>query len=196
MRVSLGRGVEGSTSKGPQGYGLFWKGKYWASLSTGPLRPDGTHDLYLGVVGQDTHQHVWVRVAADAVTGMGTQLKDRGSHIGPGTEANFTTRAVARVSLSADQSGRVITTLADVFAGSAVSAQPAATTRDSSKRQPRRVDLKVPATANRVDCEFAVVQRSAVAASSASTSGLVFLPFSDPSPLGITVRVARWSTNP
>jgi hypothetical protein len=193
MRDSLGRGTESSTSSKPQGYGLYWKGKYWGSLSTGPLRPDGTHDLYLGVVGQDTHQHVWVRVAADVATGMGTQLKDQGRHIGTGAEADFTTQAVARVSLAVDQSGRIITTLADVFKGSAVSAQPAATTRDSSRRQPTRVDLKVPDAASAVDCEFAVVQRGSVSASSASTSGPVFLPFSDPSPLGMTMKVARWS---
>ena len=176
-----------------QGYALFWKDKYWGSLTTGELRADGTHDLYLGVAGHDTHEHVWVKVTPEGLGGVGSQLKDRGEHIGGGSEPSFTTRTIARVNLRADRTGRVVTTLADVFSGSAISAAPAATTRDSSKRNPTRIDLTVPPSALNVDCEFSVVPRGFAAAAN-STSGPVFLPFSDPSPLGMTLRVNKWSS--
>jgi hypothetical protein len=178
-----------------QGYALFWKGKYWGSLTTGQLRPDGTHDLYLGVAGHDTHEHVWVKVTPEGLGAIGSRLKDRGKHIGGGSSPSFTTQAVARVNLRADQAGNVVTALADVFSGSVISAAPLATTRDSSKRQPVRINLTVPDAARSVDCEFAVVQRASVGESSNSTSGPVFLPFSDPSPLGMTVQVRKWSTS-
>ena len=143
-----------------RGYALFWKGKYWGSLTTGQLRPDGTHDLYLGVAGHDTHEHVWVKVTPEGLGAVGSRLKDQGKHIGGGSSPSFTTQAVARVNLRADQAGNVVTALADVFSGSAISAAPLASTRDSSKRQPVRVNLTVPEAARSVDCEFAVVQRA------------------------------------
>ena len=183
-----------NTPRKPQGYALFWKGKYWGSLTTGPLRPDGTHDLYLGVAGHNTHDHVWVKVTSEGLGGVGSQLKDRGDHIGGGSSPSFTTQTVARVNLQAQSGGKVVTTLADVFSGSAISAAPLATTRDSSRRQPTRVELRVPDAAVSVDCEFAVVQRGSGAAASNSTSGPVFLPFSDPSPLGMTLNVKKWSS--
>jgi hypothetical protein len=177
-----------------QGYALFWKGKYWGSLTTGPLRPDGTHDLYLGVAGHDTHEHIWVKVTSQGLGAVGSQIKDRGDHLGGGSAPSFTTQSVARVNLRADGVGNVVTTLADVLSGSAISAAPLATTRDSSKRQPKRIDLTVPDTALAVDCEFAVVRRGSSAAAQSSTSGPVFLPFSEPSPLGMTLHVKKWST--
>jgi hypothetical protein len=137
---------------------------------------------------------VWVKVTPDGLGGIGSQLKDKGQHLGGGSEPSFTTRAIARVNLRADAAGNVVTTLADVFSDSAISAAPAATTRDSSKRQPTRIDLTVPPSALNVDCEFSVVKRGSSAAAPSSTSGPVFLPFSDPSPLGMTVNVKKWST--
>ena len=176
----------------PNGYGFWLNGTYWGSMSTGPLRPDGTHDIYVGAVGADTHDHVWLRVVEDQVAAMGTQMKDQGVHIGGGQSGIFSTQAVARVHLTWDPSQRKVTSeFADVFSTSAYSAAPVVSQRERSNRSPVRVDVPAPPEARSVDCQFAVI-RSSEAGS--NTTGVVLIPFGGGSPFAVAMHVAGWST--
>ena len=65
-----------------EGYELFWRNRYCFSISTAG-REDGTCDVYLCVLGENTHEHVWFQLNCERITNGGFRLKNKGEHISP-----------------------------------------------------------------------------------------------------------------
>jgi len=175
----------------PDGYAFRWRGKYAASLTTGGDSQTGQHDLYFNLVGRDTHEHMFVRIAPTGAE-MGTRLKDQGQHVSPHFElGSFTTQPVIRGRATWDPRRSVVeTTIADIRSGSAYTANPVATGRVQSSRQPMWVDVPVPDTARSFDFEVAVTLDKDTTSESSSP----VLRFGGSSPLGLRFTVTRWST--
>jgi hypothetical protein len=179
----------------PDGYGLWWRGKYGLSLSTGYRSEDGTHDVYLNSVGEATHVHLRVQIAEGGIASGGVRIKDRGVHIGPDkTFSNGTTQAFARAHLEWDEAqGKVTCQIADTLQGSAISALPT-TARERSSRKPERFDLPGATEARTVDYQFRFYDPTNRPSSGSLPTGTLLLDFGGGSPLGILAELVRKST--
>lgn len=125
------------------GYGFWWHGRYWASLTTGGQPADGRHDFYFGPVPANTHGHVWVKIPPNQAPAMGSQLKDQGEHVGSPNERSFSTSPVLRGRAQWDAEHLTVTTeISAIEAPSAYSSVPVSSKRTESKRQPGRVELE------------------------------------------------------
>lgn len=172
------------------GYGFWWKGRYWASLSTGGKPADGRHDVYFGPVPADTHGHVWVKFppSTEEPT-MGASLKDSGKHVGSPAQGSFSTQPVLRGRVSWNAvDGTVTTEIAQLDAPSTYTAAPVTSNRTQSRRAPGRVDLGVPNEATWFEFDVALTGNR----SSASSSTSQLLPFGGSSPLAVRISITRW----
>jgi len=156
---------------------------------------DGRHDIFFGAVGEDTHEHVWIKFTADDAA-IGTRLKDRGVHAGPPSELNaFSTEALARVRLTWDPDQvRVVTVVSDVLCGEPQSAAPVVADTSGGKRDPVRIDVNAPPQARVVDCVLAITRPDSLPSVSALTTELAQLNFGTDSPFGLAMIIEKWST--
>jgi hypothetical protein len=176
-------------TKMADGYGFWWKGGYWASLTTGGEPAAGRHDILFGPVPADTHGHVWVKISPGGDQLLGSQLKDRGQHVHPPTEGSFSTQPVLRGRAEWSDAERGITTyIAQLTPPSAYSAAPVTSRRTVSSRDPQRVELAVPTDAIWFDFELALTQNRSPDPSSNST----LLAFGGSSPLAVRLSVTGW----
>lgn len=171
------------------GYGFWWRGVYWASLTTGGRADEGQHDIYFGPVGADTHGHPWVQISSAGVI-MGAQLKDQGAHVGSGVALqSFSTQPLLRGRAHWDPTrGDVVTQIANVLSPSVVSTVPVASSRTRSGRNPARIDVAVPSDASWFEFELALTRDRDCAAPSAQGSETL-LSFADDSGLGVVFSV-------
>ena len=174
------------------GYSFHWRGVYWASLTTAGQPALGRHDAFFGLVGADTHGHPWLRLSSDGSPITGMQLKDNGVHIGSGEElASWSTQVLLRGRAHWDETqGAVVTTIADVFSGSAYSAQPVTSRRTESSRDPSRVPVPVPATADWFEFEVAWLPSSG----GLDRASDCVLAFGGGSPCGMRMSVTKWGS--
>jgi hypothetical protein len=174
------------------GYGFWWQGGYWASLTTGGRAADAWHDIIFGPVGANTHGHVWVEIPENGPQAMGSRLKDRGDPASPGFErASFSTQPVIRGRATWDvDNGAVTTEITDILSGSAYTAAPVTSVRTQSSRDPARVDLGVPTNAKWFDFELAITSQPATEAHATTR----ILAFGGGSPLGVRLSVTSWGS--
>jgi hypothetical protein len=174
------------------GYGFWWRDKYWASLTTGGRAADARHDIIFGPVGANTHGHVWLKIPENGPQVMGSRLKDRGDPVSPGFErSSLSTQPVIHGRAVWDpDAGAVITQITDVLSGSAYTATPVTSMRTQSNRNPARVDVGVPTSAKWFDFELAITSQ-ATTETDAMTG---VLPFGGGSPLGVRLSVTRWGS--
>ena len=173
-----------------QGFGFWWRGVYWASLSTGGSPARGRHDFFFGPVGADTHGHTWIKIDPDGDAAMGTQIKDQGKHVGPRAgDQSFSTQAVlrGRAEWHGDK-GTVTTQIGQLNPASTYSVAPVVSARAESNRAPQRIDIALPETARWFDFELAFTKNR----HSSNSSDAYALPFSEPSPLAANLRIIKW----
>ena len=172
------------------GYSFHWRGVYWASLTTAGRPDEARHDAYFGLVGEDTHGHPWLKIPSTGAQVTGMQLKDRGTHVGAGAQTpQRSTQVLLRGRVEWDEQNRAaITEIADVFSGSAYSAQPVISRRVQSGRDPTRVDVPVPDTARWFEFEVAWLPSSGGAPGPTER----VLPFGGASPCGMRFSITNW----
>lgn len=176
----------------PDGYGLWWRGVYCVSVTTGPARAEGRHDLYFGPAGADGHEHVWLQLSDASVARAGARLKVESS---PGFEVeSLSTGVLARLRLVyRAEADAVEAELTDVFSGIPHTAGSLVCTRTTSQRAPERLEIDSADDADSVTCVFALCRRGQLPAAKSVGTTPASLDVGPGSPFGVAVWL-EWSS--
>jgi len=142
------------------GYALTWRTECVLSVVT-HSSSHGQQDMLIGLLGVNTHEHLWVAVPSNLST-SGRRLKDRGAHVSSAASLP-STGPFARVAAVWDSSvAQPVVALAELGQESAVSAMPAAPQASPTEHR-ERIDLGH-ATATSLSIEFHFLPSSQVSA--------------------------------
>ena len=162
-----------------------------ASLTTG-AQPDGTYEFFVHLLagpGVERHLHGYAEVGSEGtILKGGSRLKeDVGAHVGPGLSLTESTQEIARFVVKREADG-IRTQLLQCVDNSWLG------TSDSTGEGPiTRRPVILPGSQRAHGAEYSLAMFDATATSVADSSITTRLPFSSPTPFGVSVSlVKRW----
>ncbi len=170
---------------------------YWGSFTVERSSTGGRDDVYFGPVGSDAHHHSWLKWDGEDLQELGARIKDRSldPRPPPQTTASLSTAPLAQFRATLDPTRQCVTTeIADVFMGSAVTAQPSESNRTQSRRDIPMVPVAVPPKTRVIEGEIASCRALDGSALTSLSTGGGFFPLSSDHSVGIAIRITSRSS--
>jgi len=167
------------------GYNLTYAGTKCLSVSTG-AQAGGTCEFFLNALtksGVERHIHGYAELTtAGIVVRGGARVKNNAeSYLGPGKTLSHTTEEIGRFRVSRTSAGLRCELLQSVD-GNWIGTDPS-----TMGGKIRRRALKLPFEVGADSAEYSVSMHDARSGVPSNTSNQIVLPFSEPTPFGLTV---------
>jgi len=168
------------------GYNLTYSGTKCLSVSTG-AQADGTCEFFVNALtksGIERHIHGYAELTtAGILLCGGARVKNEvGSYLGPGMTVSHTTEEIARFRVSRSSAGLRCELLQSVD-GTWIGTEPS-----TMGGRIRRREMKLPTEVSADVADYSVSMYDARSGVPSNTANQVVLPFSAPTPFGLTVR--------
>ena len=168
------------------GYNLTYRGTKCLSVSTG-AQADGACEFFVNALtksGVERHIHGYAELTTGGVLlrGGARVKNDVGSYLGPGRALSHTTEEIARFRVSRTSAGLRCELLQSVD-GTWIGTDPS-----TMGGRIRRREFKLPTEVGAASAEYSLSMYDSRSGVPSNTANQIILPFSAPTPFGLTVR--------
>ena len=181
-----------------EGFGLYWNGVYWVSLTISRSADRTRDDVYFGPVGEDSHHHSWLKWTHGELAELGASLKDAAfaDRLPAAFTTGLSTETLATFSANYDPlEGTVTTVVADVYSGTEYVSAASVSKSTGSKRHLPQVEVDVPENTRRIEGEIAYCRTFGETGLTKMSTDAGFPPISADGSVGISVQITKRSTD-